>query len=184
MHLNYQTACLLFTFFSSLLSALDKTKDKQPTFGKQSESPNCCKLCHKIPEAAHSLMHVRFALRCTDICYSNSTGADYLAFQQTLRMARGSRAWRKSKSSVALLLSSFSTLLANSRAIRHNSKGAGVLLCPCRQFPAHQVGSFHCFQAHQVTVGFNILGFLSQSHSLRSQVIKNEYIPASTSNII
>lgn len=175
---------MLFTFFSLLLSDLNETQDKQPTFGKQSESLNCCKLCHKIPEAAHSLMCVHFALCCTDICYSNSMGADHLVFQQTLRMARGSRAWRKSKSSVALLLSSFSTLLANSRAIRHTSKGAEVLLALGRQFPAHQVGSFHCFQACQVTVGFNILGFLSQSHSLGSQVIKSEYIPAFMSNII
>lgn len=34
------------------------------------------------------------------------------------------------------------------------------------------MGFFHCFQACQVTVGFIILGFFSQSHSLGSQVTK------------
>lgn len=130
MHVNYQTlACLLPPFFfSSLLSAVNETEDKQPTFVKQLENDRTatckcysCMLCYKIPEAAHFLMCTHFTLCCTGICYSNTTGADHLVLQQKLKMARGCRAWRKSKSCVALLLYSFSSLLTNLRAIRHTS---------------------------------------------------------------
>lgn len=45
-------------------------------------------------------------------------------------MARGCRAWKKGKSSTALLLYSFSSLLANFRAGRHTFEGGKVLLLP------------------------------------------------------
>lgn len=133
---NCLLACFLLPFFlSSLLPALNETEDKQPAFVKQLQNDRtatckwyCCMLCFKIPEAAHFLKRVHFVLCCTDICYSNSTGADHSVFQQTPKMARGCRAWRKSKSCIALLLYSFSSLLANLRTIRHTSEGAELLL--------------------------------------------------------
>lgn len=170
-------ACILSPFFcSSLLPALNETKDKQPAFAKQLENDRsavckcyCCTSGRAMPETAHLLTPARCAFSCTDTCCSNR------ALSISAGTKNSQRLQGVEEESIMCCSAALSLFLspANLRAGRCTSKGREALLPSMEAVSSSPGGIFPPCPSPSGDCGFHHVAFSPKATALGARSLNS-----------